>query len=83
MASCISIFFTIKNYAMNNYITDADTRNGTISGTLLVLLIHIDPAQLLSTVIVAVSGAIASFMASVACRYCWDRFSRRNKKPGG
>ena len=66
---------------MNNYITDADTRTGTITGTLLVLLTRIDPTQLLSTVVVAGSGAIASFIVSVACRYCWNRLGGKNKKP--
>ena len=65
---------------MNNYITDTDTRIGTVTGTLLVVLCKIDTEQLLSTIIVAGSGAIASFIVSVACRYCWTRLGRRREK---
>jgi hypothetical protein len=65
---------------MNNYITDADTRIGTVAGTLLVVLCKIDTEQLLSTIIVAGSGAIASFIVSVVCRYCWAKLGRKRDK---
>jgi hypothetical protein len=62
-----------KKYNMNNYITDTDTRIGTLTGTLLVVLCKIDADQLLSTVIVAGSGAIVSFIVSATCRFLWNR----------
>ena len=65
---------------MNNYITDIDTRIGTVSGTLLVVLCQIDTQQLLSTIIVAGSGAIASFIVSVACRFLWARLGRKHDR---
>jgi len=65
---------------MNNYITDTDTRIGTVTGTLLVVLCKIDTEQLLSTIIVAGSGAIASFIVSVACRYCWNLLRRKHDR---
>src|SRR4051812_40969363 len=77
---CNALFITHKTFIMNNYITDADTRIGTVAGTLLVVLCKIDTEQLLSTIIVAGSGAIASFIVSVACRYCWNRLSGRQDK---
>ena len=64
---------------MNNYITDADTRAGTITGTLLVLLFQVNLTQLLSTVIVAASGAIASFVVSASCRYLYNRFGKKDE----
>jgi hypothetical protein len=65
---------------MNNYITDADTRTCTITGTLLVIVCKIDTTQLISTVVVAGTGAIASFVASVCCRYVWNRIRRQDGK---
>lgn len=56
-----------------NYITDSDTRTGTIGGTLLVLLYSIDPAQLLTSVILAATGALVSFAVSVVCNYVWKK----------
>ena len=51
-------------------------KNGTIGSTLLVLLIHIDTEELLSTIILAAIGAIVSFMISVIL----ERVFRKKKK---
>jgi hypothetical protein len=55
---------------------DGNTRAGMASGTMLVLLFKIDGEELLSTIILAVIGAIASFGASKLLEY----FSRRKPK---
>jgi len=56
-----------------NYISDIHTRTGTLGGTLLVIILNIDATQLLSTVILAASGAVVSFVMSVFCKYLWKK----------
>ncbi|CAN5861252.1 hypothetical protein BH11BAC4_BH11BAC4_22630 [soil metagenome] len=53
---------------MDNYLTDTNTRTGTIGGTLCVLLFTLEPAQLLTTAILAAIGALVSFGVSVLCK---------------
>jgi hypothetical protein len=65
-----------KLYAMN-YLTDADTRSGTIGGTILVIVLQIDTTQLLSTIILAATGAVVSFAVSVFCKYAWKKLNRK------
>lgn len=66
---------------MNNYITDSSTRTGALGGTLLVLLLQLNLAQLLDTALTAAAGAVTSFIAAVACKYISTCFiKRRNKK---
>jgi len=60
-----------------NYISDPETRSGTICGTLLVLLYSVDPTQLLSSVILAATGAFVSFVVSLGCKYLWRRINRK------
>ena len=67
---------------MNNPILNADTRAGTIAGTLLAFGVALDCGQLLSTIILAGAGAIVSFFVSVGCRYITGRINRRSKSPG-
>lgn len=62
---------------MNNYITDIDTRTGTIGGTLCVLLFNIQPAQLLTTAILAAIGAFVSFVVSVLCKLLLKWITRK------
>ena len=57
-----------------NYITDPDTRTGTMGGMLLVLL-NINPPELLNTVVIAATGAIVSFMVSVLCKFVWEKIN--------
>ena len=54
---------------MDNLITDADTRTGTVGGTLLVLLCHIDSGLILKTAVTAATGALVSFAVSVLCHF--------------
>jgi hypothetical protein len=60
-----------------NYITDPDTRTGTLGGTMLVIVLNIDTTQLLSTIILAATGAVVSFAVSVVCKYAWRKFNRK------
>jgi mannitol-specific phosphotransferase system IIBC component len=62
---------------MNNSITDTDTLSGTLGGTMLVLLYSINPAELLSTVIVAAAGALVSFAVSVLCKSIWQKTGKK------
>ena len=62
---------------MTNYITDADTRMGTIGGTLLVMLANINAGQLFNTVVMATTGAVVSFAVSLSCKYVSERMKRR------
>ena len=58
---------------MNNFF-DSDTRTGTMGGMLLVLL-NINPPELLNTVVIAATGAIVSFMVSVLCKFVWEKIN--------
>jgi hypothetical protein len=60
-----------------NYITDTHTRTGTLGGTLLVVILNIDSMQLLSTIIMAATGAVVSFVMSVFCKYLWKRIGKK------
>ncbi len=60
-----------------NYITDPHTRTGTLGGTLLVVILNIDTTQLLSTIILAATGAVVSFVMSVLCKYAWKKMNRK------
>ncbi|CAN5886269.1 hypothetical protein BH11BAC4_BH11BAC4_06700 [soil metagenome] len=62
---------------MSNYFIDADTRIGTISGTLLVLLVNINTGEFLKTVIMAATAAAVSFSVSLFCKYILKRISRK------
>jgi len=58
---------------MNNYITDADTRTGTIGGMLFALLLQVDINHLLNTALTAATGALVSFGVAVTCKYISNR----------
>jgi mannitol-specific phosphotransferase system IIBC component len=64
---------------MNNYITANGTLTHTISGTLLALLLQVNSSQLISTIVVAATGAITSFLVSIACKALWN-FLKRDKE---
>ena len=52
---------------------DFSTRSGTITGTLLTILVNISGAQLLETTIVAATGACVSFMISYLLQVLFRR----------
>lgn len=56
---------------------NVSTRNGTVCGTLLVMLLQVNWASLLNTVLIAAVGAATSFTVSVALGYLQRRFSRK------
>ena len=67
---------------MNHYIFDRDFYSGTIGGTLLALMLNINGQQLLTSAVVAATGAMASFIVSVLCRFAWEKlkeYRTRNK----
>ena len=68
---------------MNHYIFDRDFYSGTIGGTCLAILLNINWQQLLTSAVVAATGAIASFIVSVFCRFAWEKlkeYRTRNKE---
>ncbi|MBC7534680.1 MAG: hypothetical protein H7258_03190 [Ferruginibacter sp.] len=56
---------------------DANTRVGTCSGTLLVLLFKINNEELLTTVILAGLGAVVSFGTSVLLKCLMKKITRK------
>jgi len=61
----------------NNPILEGTTRRGTLSGTILVLLLGIRGDDLLKTAVLAALGAVVSFAVSLALR--WLRRQLRGK----
>lgn len=57
---------------MNNNI-----KAGTITGTVLVLLSEIDTGHLLSTVLLAATGATTSYLVAALLRFISKRFYRK------
>jgi O-antigen/teichoic acid export membrane protein len=68
---------------MNNYLTDSNTRSSTAGGTLLVLILQINGAQLLDTALTAATGAVVSFAVAIGCKYIRSRLAAKykNRKP--
>ncbi len=62
---------------MNHYIFDRDFFSGTIGGTLLVVFLNIKAEQLLSSAVVAATGALVSFIVSVLCRFAWEKLKEK------
>ena len=60
-----------------NYLTDIHTRTGTLGGTILVVILNIDTTQLLSTIVMASTGAVVSFVMSVFCKYLWKKLGNK------
>lgn len=55
---------------------DHSTRTGTISGTLLVVIIQINTGELFKTALLAATGAIVSFCVTVLLKWIIKRFRR-------
>jgi len=49
--------------------SDGSTRTGTLGGTVLVILLQLDMAQLLETIVLAAVGAAVSFMVSILMKW--------------
>ena len=56
---------------------DSNTRAGTVSGMLMVLLFKTNLAELESTIVLAAIGATVSFMVSVFLKFIVKRFTRK------
>lgn len=56
----------------------SDTRTDTLCGTLLVLLVQIDPSELVKTGVLAATGAAVSFAVSTGLKWLVRRW-RRNR----
>ncbi|MCW3075128.1 MAG: hypothetical protein JWP69_2197 [Flaviaesturariibacter sp.] len=57
--------------------SNADTRAGTLGGTLLVLLVQIDPSELLKTGLLAATGATVSFAVSTGLKWLTRRWRKK------
>lgn len=57
-----------------------DTAIGAIGGTIVSVFAHIDSADVLRTIVLGALGAVASFVASHACKWLWNKFMDWKKK---
>jgi prepilin signal peptidase PulO-like enzyme (type II secretory pathway) len=55
------------------------TKTGTLGGTLLVVIIQIDTAELLKTAVLAAVGAGVSFCVTVLLKWVIDRLKSKGK----
>lgn len=60
---------------MNNIFLSGDTKIATLNGALLVLLYSIDSSQILTSVIVAATGALVSFLVTVFLKFLWEQIN--------
>lgn len=58
--------------------SNVDTKAGTLCGTLLVVLVQIDPSELLKTALLAATGAAVSFAVSTGLKWLVRRWKRKN-----
>ena len=65
--------------AMDNNISWHSTKAGTFGGTLLVVLLQIQTAELLKTAILAAIGATASFIVSLIWRWVIKKLRQKLK----
>lgn len=56
---------------------DNHVRNGTVGGTMTVLLLIPEMGQLVSTILLAATGATVSFLVSAFLRYLQRRLTRK------
>lgn len=53
------------------------TLAGTVSGTLLVVILQINNSEILKTAVLAAIGAVISFIVSKAMKYLWKRVQKK------
>lgn len=61
---------------MNQQYFDSSTKVGTAGGTLLTILVNINSADLLKTVILAALGALVSFSVTLLLKLLIKRFKK-------
>ncbi len=61
----------------DNSYTAGSTRAGTIGGTLLVLLLRVESAELLETAVLAATGAAVSFAVSKGLQWLIREIKRK------
>ena len=61
---------------MDHPIFDTSTKAGTASGTLLTIIVNINSADILKTVILAAIGAVVSFGVTLLLKYFIKRFKK-------
>ncbi len=59
-----------------NILSSSDTRSGTIGGTLLVVLLQINSAELVKTMALAAIGALVSFIVSLALKWLVNQWRK-------
>ena len=59
--------------------TENDTIVGTIGGTLLAIVSHLDSTDVARTVILATIGAIVSFVVSRTTKWIWEGLKSKLK----
>lgn len=54
-----------------------DTIAGTIGGTLLAIIPHLETTDVLRTIVLGALGAVTSFLASQASKWIWRRIKNK------
>ena len=67
---------------LTNHLFNMDTRMGTWSGTLLVVLATISAGEFMKTMILAAVGAVVSFMVSWLLKWSVSRYKRKRNRRG-
>lgn len=67
---------------MDSQSFNANTRSGTLGGTLLVILVQVNWAGLFNTALIAAVGAVTSYSVSVALGWIGRKFFRKAKHEG-
>jgi len=52
------------------------TVHGTLGGIITILLVNIGTGDILRTIILAGTGAVASLLVSLACKYCLRKWRK-------
>ena len=55
---------------------EGDTAAGTIGGTLLAIIPHLDTSDITRTLVLGAVGAVASFVVSQLCKWIWKRIKK-------
>lgn len=57
-----------------------DKASGTVGGTLLAIVAQVDTGDMIRTVVLAILGAVVSFMASHGCKAIYVQLITRKRK---
>lgn len=61
----------------NPYHIENDTVAGTIGGTFLALLPHLETTEISRTLVLGALGAVASFVITQLCKWIWNTIKKQ------